>query len=139
MRKLFSAILGATIFSTITINAFAYENLTAKQFKEKLRTEKDYVLLDVRTPQEFIEDGHIKNANLIPVQIFQYVFLGGLKNKTFFVYCRSGRRSATASKLLEGMGIKKVYNLKGGIQSWKKAGFRVYYSNHDNLIRTSSR
>ena len=98
---------------------FAYKNVDAKEFA-KLLKQKDVFLLDVRTPQEFTQ-GHIPGANLIPVQVFQYLKLGGrgIKDKKVLVYCRSGNRSVTASKWLESWGIKEVYNLKKGILEWK--------------------
>ncbi len=101
---------------------FAYEDVDAKSFA-KLLKQKDVVVLDVRTPSEFME-GHIEGANLIPVQVFQYMKLGGkgIKDKKVLVYCRSGNRSVTASKWLESWGVKKVYNLKQGILEWKAAG-----------------
>ncbi len=116
MKKLLILIL--SLFSL----SYAYENLSAKEFYEFLNKEKDYILLDVRTPQEFYKEGHIKGANLIPIQLFKYIYLGGkgLKNKKVFIYCRSGNRSAAASKILEKWGVKKVYNLKNGILEWKK-------------------
>ncbi len=119
MKKLIISILA--FFSL----SYSYENLSAKQFYELLNKEKDYVLLDVRTPQEFYKEGHIKGANLIPIQLFKYLYLGGkgIKDKKVFVYCRSGNRSAAASKVLESWGVKKVYNLKSGILEWKKEGF----------------
>ena len=104
--------------------SFAFENVDAKTFA-KLMKEKDVIILDVRTPKEFAEDGHIKGANLIPVQLFKYIYLEGLRDKKVLVYCRSGNRSTLASRALENMGIKNVYNLKGGILEWKKAGFPV--------------
>lgn len=121
MKKILIYILSLFSFS------FAYENLSAKQFYELLNKEKDYILLDVRTPEEFYKEGHIKGANLIPVQLFKYLYLGGngIKDKKVFVYCRSGNRSAVASKILEKWGVKKVYNLKSGILEWKKEGFPV--------------
>ena len=116
MKKLLILIL--SLFSL----SYAYENLSAKEFYEFLNKEKDYVLLDVRTPQEFYKEGHIKGANLIPIQLFKYIYLGGkgIEDKKVFVYCRSGNRSAAASKILEKWGVKKVYNLKNGILEWKK-------------------
>ena len=119
MKKLIISILA--FFSL----SYSYENLSAKQFYELLNKEKDYVLLDVRTPQEFYKEGHIKGANLIPIQLFRYIYLGGkgIRDKKVFVYCRSGNRSAAASKVLENWGVKKVYNLKSGILEWKKEGF----------------
>jgi len=102
----------------------AFENIDAKTFA-KLMKEKDVIILDVRTPKEFAEEGHIKGANLIPVQLFRYIYLEGLREKKVLVYCRSGNRSVIASKALENMGIKNVYNLKGGILEWKKAGLPI--------------
>ena len=103
--------------------ASAYVDVDAKTF-EKLLKQDDVVLLDVRTPQEFSE-GHIPNANLIPLQLFRYIFLGGkgIEDKRVLVYCRSGNRSVEASRLLESWGVKKVYNLKYGIIEWKQKGF----------------
>ena len=122
--KMFVGVLGATL--ALSLSSFAYENVDAKKFKEILKKNKNVVLLDVRTPQEFYE-GHIPEANLLPVQLFQYVFLGGkgIKDKTVLVYCRSGKRSSIAAKQLDEWGVKKVYNLKGGIIEWKSSGFKV--------------
>ncbi|SMC09357.1 rhodanese-like domain-containing protein [Nitratiruptor tergarcus] len=105
------------------VSSFAFENVNSKEFANLLR-QKDVVLFDVRTPQEF-QEGHILGANLVPVQVFQYLKLGGLgiKNKKILVYCRSGNRSVTASRWFESWGAKKVYNLRGGILEWKAAGF----------------
>ncbi len=103
--------------------ASAYVDVDAKAFA-KLLQKKDIVLLDVRTPQEFSE-GHIPKANLIPLQLFRYIFLGGkgIEDKTVLVYCHSGNRSVEASKILERWGVGKVYNLKHGIIEWKQKGF----------------
>ncbi len=126
--KLRNVITGFLLIVGLLINsASAFENLSAKEFKEKLEKTKNAILIDVRTPKEYLEDGHIPKSNLIPLQIFEYIYLGGLKDKPVFVYCRSGYRSAKASEILEKMGIKKVYNLKDSFQSWKSAGFPVEY------------
>lgn len=125
--------MGKKIFAVLTILfiskvSFAYQDVSAEEFL-KLMKDKDVLLLDVRTPQEYEKDGHIKGANLIPVQLFKYIFLAGkgVKDKKVLVYCRSGNRSVTASKLLEKWGVKKVYNLKGGIIEWKSKNLPVEY------------
>ncbi|BAF70292.1 rhodanese-like domain-containing protein [Nitratiruptor sp. SB155-2] len=113
MRTLF-------VFLFLTVTLFAYTDLDAKSFY-KLAQQKDVILLDVRTPQEYLE-GHIPGANLIPLQLFRYLFLGGkgIADKRILVYCHSGNRSVEASKMLESWGAKRVYNLKYGILDWKK-------------------
>ncbi|WP_293445813.1 rhodanese-like domain-containing protein [Persephonella sp.] len=120
--KRFVLLIGILFFS----NVFAYTDLSAEQFKKMIK-EKDVVILDVRTPEEYEKDGHIKGANLIPVQLFRYIYLPGLRDKKVLVYCRSGNRSVTASRMLEQMGIKNVYNLKGGIIEWKSKKLPVEY------------
>lgn len=47
------------------------------------------------------------------------------KNKTYFVYCRAGKRSTHAYDLMKEAGFSKVYNLEGGITEWKTAGLPV--------------
>lgn len=109
--------------------SFGFENLDAKSFYQMLQKEKGVLLLDVRTPAEYKEDGHIPNSILIPVQVLpQYIKdIEKFKDKKILVYCRSGNRSAVASKFLEQNGFKQVYNLKDGIIGWKKAGLPVEY------------
>ena len=83
-------------------------------------------LLDVRTPQEYAE-GHIDGALNIDVQSddFQKMAEKDLsKDSTILVYCRSGRRSMDAAKILTKLGYK-VVNLKGGIIEWKEDGLPV--------------
>lgn len=114
MRKLL-------FLAAFAVALLAFENVDAKKF-QSLMQEKDVVILDVRTPGEFAS-GHIEGANLIPVQVFQYLKLGGrgIKDKKVLVYCRSGNRSVTASRWLESWGVKRVYNLRGGILEWQVA------------------
>lgn len=109
--------------------SFGFENLDAKSFYQMLQKEKGVLLLDVRTPAEYKEEGHIPNSILIPVQVLpQYIKdIEKFKDKKILVYCRSGNRSAVASKFLEQNGFKQVYNLKDGIIGWKKAGLPVEY------------
>ncbi|EEP60674.1 rhodanese-like domain-containing protein [Sulfurihydrogenibium yellowstonense] len=114
IRKAFLTILLIFGFS------FAYQDLNAKQFYEMMQKEKDVIILDVRTPQEY-QEGHISNAINIPVQILgqQLDKLNNFKDKKILVYCRSGNRSAIASQILDRAGFKNVYNLKGGLFEWK--------------------
>ncbi|MCX7920450.1 MAG: rhodanese-like domain-containing protein [Clostridia bacterium] len=95
-----------------------YKNISAVEAKRRLETEKDIILLDVRTKEEYAE-GHIPRSMLIPVDRLKAEAYGKLldKDTPIFVYCRSGRRSVTASEILVGLGYKNVYNL-GGIIDW---------------------
>jgi rhodanese-related sulfurtransferase len=80
------------------------------------------VLLDVRTPQEFLsETGHLPGAMLIPVQELQgrLMELSPYRGKTIVAYCRSGHRSSQASDMLHAEGFA-VLNLSGGIRLWSE-------------------
>jgi len=106
----------------VVIALFGFENIDSKRFYA-LSQQKGVVILDVRTPSEF-NAGHIAGANLIPLQLFNYIFLGGkgFKDKIVLVYCHSGNRSAKASSMLQEWGVKRVYNLKNGIIEWRQKG-----------------
>ena len=95
-----------------------YANISAEEAKSRLDSGEEIILLDVRTPAEHFET-RIPNSMLIPVDQIEEEALTRLpdKNATIFVYCRSGRRSVTASRALVKMGYTSVYNL-GGIIDW---------------------
>jgi len=83
----------------------------------------DFVILDVRTPEEFA-DGYIENA--INIDFRSETFRNKLnqldKNETYLVYCRSGGRSANAVKIMVELNFREVYNMSGGIIAWKAEG-----------------
>jgi len=96
----------------------SYSKVTPKEAKERLDSEDEIILLDVRTKQEY-NSGHIEDSILIPVSDLKEDAEDVLKDKEtpIIIYCRSGNRSATASKILLDLGYKKVYDL-GGINKW---------------------
>lgn len=87
---------------------------------------KDFVILDVRTPEEFSEE-HIENA--INLNYYSKAFIDNLKeldkHKTYLVYCRSGNRSGKALSIMEELGYVRAYNMLDGINRWKAAGLPV--------------
>ena len=99
-------------------NNVTYEQITPQQAKEIMDTEKDYVIIDARTEEEFAE-GHIENAILIP----EYEIANRAekelpdKEQLILVYCRSGRRSKIASEELVKLGYTNVKEF-GGIIDW---------------------
>lgn len=85
-----------------------------------------YVLLDVRTPEEYTQ-GHLAGATLLDFHSaeFQQKLTELPKDKTYLVYCRSGRRSKSACEQMRQLGFSGLYDLQGGIQAWQKAGHPV--------------
>lgn len=101
------------------------KNVNARTFQKDI-SKKGSVTVDVRTPAEFAE-GHIEDAININVAAPDFVELAEKelpKDKTIYVYCRSGRRSLTAAESLIKLGYK-VVNLKGGITEWTEAGLPI--------------
>ena len=98
--------------------ASTYEQITAEQAKTIMDTEKDYVIIDARTEEEFAE-GHIENAILIPEYEIKDRAEKELhdKEQLILVYCRSGRRSKIASEELVKLGYTNVKEF-GGIIDW---------------------
>ena len=116
-----------------------FENADAEGF-EQVINEPDVVLLDVRTAEEYAE-GHIAGA--VNIDQSQSDFVGKVKarlsaEKTIALYCRSGRRSASAASRLAAEGYKCV-NLSGGILAWKEAGKPVTTDTYEvDVFKTKS-
>ena len=100
----------------------AFQNVGVEEFEQKM-AEKDVVILDVRTPEEYAA-GHLKGAVLIDflAKDFEQKIQSLDKDKTYLVHCKSGRRSAGACNKLGAQKIGKLYNLEGGFEAWKSAG-----------------
>jgi len=83
--------------------------------------DSEYYLLDVRTPGEFAT-GYIEGAANIAVESLQSRISEVPEGMPIVVYCNSGNRSQTASRILAEAGFTEVYDL-GGIQQWRAAGY----------------
>ena len=90
---------------------------------EKSKNNLNFVILDVRTPQEY-DPEHISGA--MNVDYSSYSFRTNLnqldKAKTYLIYCRSGRRSGLALDVMRELGFSEVYDISGGIVAWKTKG-----------------
>lgn len=93
-------------------------NITVEKAKKLMDSESGYVILDVRTEQEYAE-GHIPGAILIPDYEISEKAESVLtdKDQLILVYCRSGRRSKNAASQLEEMGYTRIREF-GGILDW---------------------
>ena len=79
---------------------------------------KNCILIDVRSPQEF-KERHLENSINIPLYELQKKTEKMIydKEKTIIVYCQTGNRSNRALKILAKNGYKNIYNLKGGLDN----------------------
>lgn len=85
--------------------------------------DRELVVLDVRTPQEFSE-GHVPGAvNISHDELASRLGeLEGAKRNDVVVYCRSGRRAGMALDILEKAGFERTYHLEGDYLGWTAAG-----------------
>lgn len=100
--------------------------LSPTQAKENLAKDASIQLLDVRTADEF-STGHIDNAENSCVTTDEFIQkMPNLdKEKPIYVYCKSGNRSAKATKILVDNGFTNVFEVIGGITAWQSDGLEV--------------
>ena len=92
--------------------------ISAEDAKIKMDEDKSIILVDVRTKDEYNEE-HIENAVLLTLDTLNAMAPSVIpdKNATYFVYCKSGNRSAVAASELVIIGYMNIYDM-GGIQDW---------------------
>lgn len=101
-------------------------NLSVERFKAVIAADKIGMLIDLRTPEE-IADGYIKGALFLDylAKDSEKQIAKLDKNKTYYVYCRSGKRSLDCAQYMEKQGFKRVYNLEKGFSDWAQKGMPV--------------
>ncbi len=94
-------------------------DLDGAEFDREMKRNSDPLVLDVRTPGEFMT-GKIPGAINIDIRRgdFESIVDTFDKAKTYFVYCRAGNRSIAACSILGSKGFRS-YNLVGGLKKWK--------------------
>ena len=100
----------------------AYKDLDVAAFANAIAEDEEGFVLDVRTPEETAQ-GMIEGAIELDYRhdSFKDKALMLDKNKTYYIYCRSGGRSSEVSQFLIDNGYTSIYNLEGGFNAWKEA------------------
>ena len=115
-RHLLSLLALAPIASATSVSTSVISPQQAWKYMQK---HPEAIVIDVRTPEEF-QSGHIPGAINLPLAA---IVSGNIpvtfsdKSRTYLVYCRSGRRSAAAVRLLSSLGYRSLYDF-GGILDW---------------------
>lgn len=125
MRKiklLISMMLSAMLVSSCGApesSSSGYRQISMDEAVKMMRDEKNYIILDVRRPDEFSE-GHIPGAINVPNEEIGTAEIAELpaKSQLILVYCRSGRRSKEAAEKLVKLGYTNIVEF-GGILDWK--------------------
>ena len=123
MKKLFFLLLAVMMFTACGQNkendqVAVYVNITAEEAKQIMDTEEGYIILDVRTQEEY-DLGHIPGAIVISHEEIAEKADEVLtdKDQLILVYCRSGRRSKIAAEALVELGYTNIKEF-GGIIDW---------------------
>jgi rhodanese-related sulfurtransferase len=124
---LVSLVIGAMLIGgcagkkTPIIESIAPEEAAA--LIQKNQNNSDFVIIDIRTPDEFARE-HIENA--INLNYASENFRDELdkldKNKTYLIYCQTGTQSRSALDLMAELNFTKVYKIGGGLVQWKAEG-----------------
>ena len=123
MKKLMFLLLTVMLLTacgqtTENVQEAVFVSITAEEAKKIMDTEDGYLILDVRTREEY-DEGHIPGAVLIPNTEIENRAEEEFSDKEqwILVYCRSGRRSKLAAQILADLGYTNVKEF-GGILDW---------------------
>jgi len=140
MKKILLSLLAAIGLSTTGCSAQAGKSassaksapsngiivLAPQAFIDQAKADTTSILLDVRTSKEYAE-GHLAGAHQLDY-LNPEAFDAGIKqldkSRTYYIYCRSGKRSHGACLKMKKQGFK-VYDMEGGILNWTKLGMPV--------------
>ena len=105
--------------STHNVSGNGYRQISMDEAVKMMKDEKNYIILDVRRPDEYAE-GHIPGAINLPNEEIGTAEIPELPDKAqlILVYCRSGRRSKEAAEKLVKLGYTNIVEF-GGILDWK--------------------
>ena len=125
MKRILIAVSVALMLTSLLVgcnggnNKNAYKQITPAEAKALMDSEQGYIILDVRTEEEFAE-GHIAGAILIPDYKIGEKAESILtdKEQLILIYCRSGRRSKNAASELATLGYTNIKEF-GGINDWE--------------------
>jgi phage shock protein E len=114
-------------------------NIEPKEAFELIQSHKDdnnFIILDVRTPDEFAEYHLAQAKNL---DFYSPSFKEELekldKNKIYLIYCKSGRRGSKSVKTMKKIGFQNIYNITGGIKRWSDHGLPLKFLNRKQVSK----
>ena len=139
LKAIFGAVLGLTLAScgtnaptadadvdAVAEQASAITLVSVNDASKLLAEDKDAILIDVRTPEEF-GTGHLKGADNIDFKAADFIEkISQLdKSKHYVVYCGSGKRSGKATAKMDELGFATIIDVDGGIGAWNEAKLPV--------------
>jgi rhodanese-related sulfurtransferase len=98
------------------------KTITSTELHQRLSSSKPPLVVDVRTPEEYAQDGHIAGSRLLPLSTLRQRKDELPKDQPIIFVCRSGNRSHLACEQLANWGFTDVTNLVGGMIDWRRSG-----------------
>jgi rhodanese-related sulfurtransferase len=98
------------------------ETITPTELAEQLSGPDAPLVVDVRTPGEYSNDGHIAGSRLLPLSMLLARSNELPQDRPIVFVCRSGNRSQVACEQLAQLGFTNTINLVGGMIGWRQAG-----------------
>ncbi len=140
-RAVLAAFLGITALGSLLVGGCngngtaieeavqTIEDITVEEALEMIEQragDADFAIIDVRTPDEY-DEGHIEGATTIDFYGVDFeAEIDALdRDKTYVIYCGSGKRSGLARDKMEELDFQDVYNVLGGITGWEEAAYPV--------------
>ena len=118
------------LISIIEYISMSITNISCKKGYQLIidhETNKDLVIIDVRTPQSFSK-GHISHAVNIDIEDDNYLHLFEQldREKSYLVYCRHGNDSDIALRIMKRLGFKNIFHLYQGLETWIQKDLPVF-------------
>jgi len=131
LKKLVSVVFAIIFLSILSVNAKCqtYEEIIPEEAFHMIQKQKgnsDFVVIDVRTPEEFARERILGAVNIdIRSETFREEVERLPREKVYLLYCRTANRSVRAFEVFQELGFREVYHMLWGIVGWKEAGLPV--------------
>jgi rhodanese-related sulfurtransferase len=97
------------------------KTITPTELAQRLNEDNPPLVVDVRMPEEYSQDGHIAGSRLLPLPVLLQRSEELPKDREIVFVCRSGSRSGIACEQLANLGFENTVNMVGGMIAWKRA------------------
>jgi rhodanese-related sulfurtransferase len=133
--RVYRKLLGLTIIAVVVVPIiyylqiqYSHEDISIEQARRLIEAKPNLVIVDVRTKEEYAT-GYIVGAINLCVECDLRLLLDNLNpNDEILLYCKTGRRSANALRILKDNGFEKISNMVGGITAWRNADYPLVES-----------
>jgi rhodanese-related sulfurtransferase len=98
------------------------KTITPTELAQRLTESNPPLVVDVRMPEEYSQDGHIAGSRLLPLPVLLQRSEELPNDREIVFVCRSGSRSGVACEQLTNFGFENTVNMVGGMIAWKRAG-----------------